>query len=104
MTVLPRSLADARNHSRQRQLAEANPADAEASEECARAAAARAAIVLPHLELGLPLALLDHGFTGHRYSLEIGLLSIRGDGSVARRPPPVAQLCGLTAAFLLVRA
>src|SRR4029079_16274377 len=74
--------------------------EAKAPEECARAAAARAAIVLPHLELGLPLALLDHGFTGHWNSREMGLCRWYYR-RVAESP---SRLRRLTAAFLLVRA
>ena len=38
---------------------------AELSQERARSAAPAAAVVLPHLELRLPLALLHHGLTRH---------------------------------------
>src|SRR3954470_23789284 len=59
--ALPACLSDARNHPRQGQLPEADSAQAEPAQERARPAAPAAAIVLPHGELRLPLALLDHG-------------------------------------------
>src|SRR6185503_1040358 len=64
-TRLPTRLTHAGDHPLQAQLAEANAAQTEAAQERARTAAAAAAIVHPHLELRLPLALFDHGFTGH---------------------------------------
>src|ERR1043166_1352270 len=64
-SLLPAGLADAGDHARERQLPETNPAQPETAEERARAAAARAPVVLADGELRLPLALLDHGFTGH---------------------------------------
>src|SRR4051812_36263462 len=66
---LPASLSHARDQSRKCKLAEADSADAELSQECARSAAALTAIVLSHFELRLPLALLYHGLTRHRFSL-----------------------------------
>src|SRR6185312_8411569 len=62
---LPARLPDAGNHSVQGQVAEANPAQAEFPQECARPTAALAAVVLPHRELRLALALFDHGLTSH---------------------------------------
>src|SRR4051812_12382554 len=62
---LPARLAHARDHPEQRKLAEADAAEAETAQERARSSAASAAIVLTNGELRLPLALLDHGFTGH---------------------------------------
>src|SRR6476469_64288 len=67
--VLPARLPHARDHAEQRQLPEADAAEPEPAEECPRASAPAAAIVLPDGELGLPLALLDHGLTRHRSSL-----------------------------------
>src|SRR5688572_17286389 len=65
VSLSPARLRDARDQPVQRQLTEADAADAELPNECARPAAALAAVVLPHLELRLALALLDHGFTRH---------------------------------------
>src|SRR4051812_17981171 len=62
---LPARLAHAGDHPRQRQLAEANAAEPEATQKRARTAAPAAAVVLAYLELRLPLALLDHGLTSH---------------------------------------
>src|SRR6476659_2798727 len=62
---LPARLPHARDHPEQRQLAEADAAEAEAAQEGARAPAATTPVVLPDLELRLPLALLDHGLTSH---------------------------------------
>jgi hypothetical protein len=62
---LPGRFTDAWNHALQRQLAEANTTEAEPAQERARATAPTAAIVLADGELRLPLALFDHGFTGH---------------------------------------
>src|SRR4051812_5963575 len=62
---LPARLSDARDHSLERQLAETDSAESEATQERPRPAATSAAVVDAHLELRLPLALLDHGFTGH---------------------------------------
>src|ERR671918_614983 len=61
VSLSPARLGDARDQPVQRQLAEADTADAELPNECARPAAALTAIVLPHGELGLAPALLDHG-------------------------------------------
>src|SRR5512144_891705 len=63
---LPGCLSHAGDHPLQRQLAEADTAEPEATQERARPAATAAAIVLPHRELRLPLALLDHGLTSHQ--------------------------------------
>src|SRR5690349_8776376 len=63
--LLPARFAHAGDHPRERELAEANAAEAEATQVRARPAAASAAVVFPHLELRLPLALLDHGLTCH---------------------------------------
>src|SRR6478672_12533188 len=57
--VLPARLTHARDHPEQRQLAEADAAEAEAAQERARPTTAAAAVVHPDLELRLPLALLD---------------------------------------------
>src|SRR5512146_209336 len=61
----PAALVDSGNHSLERQSAEADAAQAELPQKRARAPAALAAIVLAHREFRLPLALLDHGSTGH---------------------------------------
>src|SRR6266480_1407646 len=66
---LPACLADARDISRQRHLSETDSAEAELSQESAGSSAPAAAIVLPHRELRLPLALLYHGLTRHCVSL-----------------------------------
>ena len=63
--VLAARLSHAGDHPGQRQLAEADAAETEAAQERTRPAATAAAIVLAHLELRLPLALLDHGLTSH---------------------------------------
>src|SRR5450756_1756922 len=62
---LPACLADARDVARQRHLSETDSAEPELSQESARSSAPSAAIVLPHRELRLPLALLHHGLTRH---------------------------------------
>src|SRR5258705_3838361 len=62
---LPARLADARDVSRQRHLSETDSAESELSQESAGSTAPPAAIVLPHLELRLPLALLYHGLSCH---------------------------------------
>jgi hypothetical protein len=62
---LPARLADAGDEPRQRQLAEADSANAELSEEGARTSAPAATIVLSDAELRLPLALLNHGLSRH---------------------------------------
>src|SRR5687768_3752968 len=56
---LQRALRHARDLARQCELAEADPAQAELAVHGARAAAALAAGVAPHLELGRPVRLLD---------------------------------------------
>src|SRR5918992_1313290 len=61
----PAGLPHAWNHPVQRQLAEADAADAEAAQVRARAATAPAAVVLLHAELWLALALLDQGLLRH---------------------------------------
>src|SRR5690348_7175433 len=66
---LPACLSDAGDHARERQLPEADPAQSELPQVGTRAAAALAAVMLPHRELRLPLALLDHGLTSHRRTL-----------------------------------
>src|SRR3954471_12735119 len=63
--VLPARLAHARDHPEQRQLAEADAAEAETAQEGARAPAATTAVLDADLELRLPLSLLDHGLTSH---------------------------------------
>src|ERR1700755_1924370 len=82
MVLLPRGLAHARDHPEQRQLAEADAAEAEAAQERARPSAAPAAIVLTDRELRLPLALLDHGFTGPL--LLLGKRVVRGSARLLR--------------------
>src|SRR5262245_52872963 len=62
---LPGRLSNPWDHALQRKLAEANTTHAEPAQVRTRTSASAAAIVLPHRELRLPLALLDHGFTGH---------------------------------------
>src|SRR5260221_1346398 len=65
-TDLPACLAYPRNHPQQCELTEADSAEAEPPHESARTSAPAAPIVLPHGELRLPLALLDHGLPSHR--------------------------------------
>src|ERR1700693_1904921 len=62
---LPARLANARDVARQRHLSETDSAESELPQESARPSAPSAAIVLPHRELGFPLALLHHGLTRH---------------------------------------
>src|SRR5438876_1201635 len=62
---LPARLAYTRDVTRERKISETDSADAELSQERARSSAPAAAIVLPHSELRLPLALLHHGLTRH---------------------------------------
>src|SRR5438132_12592684 len=65
---LPACLADARDETRQRQLAEADAAHAEGAEISPRPSAASAAVVFANSVLRLPLALLHHGFARHSYA------------------------------------
>src|SRR5687767_3310258 len=65
VALSPARLLDARDQPVQRQLAEADTADAELPNERAGPATALTAVVLAHHELRLALALLDHGFTRH---------------------------------------
>jgi hypothetical protein len=67
---LPAGLADARDVTRQRHLPETDSAESELSQESAGSSAPAAAIVLPYLELRLPLALLYHGLSRH-YNLSL---------------------------------
>src|SRR5215210_8625434 len=62
---LPAGLADARDVSRERHLSETDSAEPELPQESARSPAPPATIVLPYLELRLPLALLYHGLSCH---------------------------------------
>src|SRR5688572_5307073 len=55
----PARLLDARDQPVQRQLAEADTADAELPNERTRPATTLTAVMLPHHELRFPLALLD---------------------------------------------
>src|SRR4051812_46797293 len=78
LAPLPRRLAHAGNHSRQRQLAETNTTETEAAQKRPRTAATTAAVMLTHGELRLPLALLDHGLTSHcKLSLKWWFVEIR---------------------------
>src|ERR1051326_1210712 len=60
----PARLGDARDLTGQRQLAEANAAQGEAPNECARAATEPAAAVRLHLEASRTVRFRDHGFFG----------------------------------------
>src|SRR5512143_792339 len=71
---LPRRLTDAGDHSLQRQLAEADSAEAEPAKKRARTPTPAAPVVDSHLELRLPLALFDHCLSGHRETLVEKLL------------------------------
>src|SRR5579872_983244 len=57
---LPRCLGDARNLAAMRELAEADPAQAELAQVASRPAAALAAVVLAHRELLFALRFFDH--------------------------------------------
>src|SRR3954454_7387487 len=62
---LPARLRDAGQLADERSLPEADAAEGEPPDEGARPAAHGAAVVRPHLVLGCPLRLGDHGFLGH---------------------------------------
>src|SRR6478672_8352060 len=62
---LPARLANARDIARECEVSEADSADAELSQKCARSSAPLTAVVLPHAELRLPLRLLYHGLSRH---------------------------------------
>src|SRR6266571_7114990 len=68
---LPACLTDAGDVTRQRLLPETDSAEAELSQECAGSSASPATVMLSHLELRFPLALLYHGFTRHYKSLSL---------------------------------
>src|SRR5581483_9753775 len=65
----PARLPHARDHPLERQIAEADAAEAELPQVAARTPAALATVPLPHPELRLPLALLDHRLTSHGQNL-----------------------------------
>src|SRR5262249_48979360 len=65
----PARLHDTRDLARQRQLPEADAAQAEIAQESARTPAAMATGVGAHLELRLPLPLLHDRLLGHRVLL-----------------------------------
>src|SRR5262245_29088317 len=67
----PARLDDARDLTRERQLAEADAAQAEITQEAARPPAAMAAGVGADLELRRPLPLLDDRLLGHPFSLPL---------------------------------
>src|SRR6185312_7280290 len=79
---LPAGLADARDEPVERLLAETDATVAEFAQIGACTATPLAAVVLPHPELRLSLALLDHCLPGHR-SLVVGEITWRGDAGVA---------------------
>src|SRR5688500_19355482 len=68
----PARLGDTRQLAGVRQLAQAHPAETELAEDRMGPAAAAAAGVRPHLELGLALLLVDERFLRH-WSLTLAL-------------------------------
>src|SRR5437588_671854 len=81
--LLPRALRHAGDHALVRELPQADPAEAELAEDGARAPAAVAARVAPHLEALRPALLHPEGLLGHAWLL---LPSLAGE-----REPETAQ-------------
>src|SRR5215216_90039 len=75
-----------------RELAQADPAEAELPIDGARATAAPAAGVLPHLEARRPLLLVDQGLLGH---LLISPVFVDGEGQSERAEQRECVLIGL---------
>src|SRR6266487_1623200 len=98
---LPGTLGHAGDRAFVRELAQADPAEAELAIDRARAAAAAAARVVPHLELLRARGFDDEGFFGHYSSSPSGAGSAM-PGKGMPRPRSRASACSLSAAVVVI--